>query len=104
MNVRGGDWFVDAPYRPQMERWREWFGGIPSRERLLALDIGSGFNTPSVVRWPMERIALRDPEARLVRINLHHPELPAELGSRGASVAAGAREAIAAITSALEAA
>jgi NAD-dependent SIR2 family protein deacetylase len=102
MNVRGGDWFLDEPYRPQMERWRAWFGGIPPGERLLLLDIGSGFNTPSVVRWPMESIARRDPEARLVRINLHHPELPRELGSKGVSVAAGARETIAAIASALE--
>ena len=102
MNVRGGDWFLEEPYRPQMERWRAWFGGIPPGERLLLLDVGSGFNTPSVVRWPMERIALRDPEARLVRINLHHAELPRELGGRSLSVAAGAREALAAIVEAAD--
>jgi NAD-dependent SIR2 family protein deacetylase len=102
MNVRGGNWFVEEPYRPQMERWRAWFGGTPPGERLLLLDVGSGFNTPSVVRWPMERVALRDPGARLVRINLHHAELPRELGGRGLSVAAGAREALAAIAVAVE--
>ena len=104
MNVRGGVWFLEVPYRPQMERWRAWFGGIRPGERLLLLDVGSGFNTPSVVRWPMERVALRDPGARLVRINLHHADLPRELGGRGLAVAAGARETIAAIASALEAA
>ena len=93
MNVRGGDWFVEEPYRPQMERWRAWFGGMRPDERLLLLDVGSGFNTPSVVRWPMERIALRDPLARIVKINLHHADLPRELGGRGLSVAAGAEEA-----------
>jgi len=102
MNVRGGDWFLEEPYRPQMERWRAWFGGIRPGERLLLLDVGSGFNTPSVVRWPMERVALRDPGARLVRINLHHADLPRELGGRGLSVAAGAREALAAIAVAVE--
>ena len=39
-----------------------------------------------------------------MRINLHHADLPRELGGRGLSVAAGAREALAAIASALEAA
>jgi NAD-dependent SIR2 family protein deacetylase len=102
LNVRGGDWFLEEPYRAQVQRWRHWFGGIPSRERLLLLDIGSGFNTPSVVRWPMERIALRDPVARIVRINLNHAELPHELGGRGLSLAAGAREALAAIVAAGE--
>jgi hypothetical protein len=48
----------------------------------------------------MERFALRDPEARLVRINLHHAEVPRELAGRGMSVAAGARETIAAIVEA----
>jgi NAD-dependent SIR2 family protein deacetylase len=104
LNVRGGDWFLEEPYEAQRERWRAWFGGIPPGERLLLLDVGSGFNTPSVVRWPMERIALRDPAARIVRINLHNAELPRELGSRGLSVAAGAREALAAIVAAVEAA
>jgi NAD-dependent SIR2 family protein deacetylase len=104
MNVRGGDWFLEEPYRPQMEKWRAWFGGRAPGERLLLLDVGSGFNTPSVVRWPMEHIALRDPVARIVRINLHHADLPRELDSRGLSVAAGAREALAAIVAAVESA
>jgi NAD-dependent SIR2 family protein deacetylase len=102
MNVRGGDWFLEEPYEAQRERWRRWFGGIRCGERLLLLDIGSGFNTPSLVRWPMERLALRDPVARIVRINLHHADLPRELGSRGLSVAAGAREALAAIVAVVE--
>jgi NAD-dependent SIR2 family protein deacetylase len=102
MNVRGGDWFVEEPYRPQMERWRAWFGGMSSEERLLLIDIGTGFNTPSVVRWPMEWIALREPTARLVRINLHDADLPHALGPRGLSVPSGAGETIAAIASALD--
>ena len=102
LNVRGGDWFLGEPYEAQRERWRAWFGGMRPGERLLLLDVGSGFNTPSVVRWPMERIALRDPEARIVRINLHHADLPRELGVRGLSVAAGARETLAAIAVAVE--
>ena len=100
LNVRGGDWFIEEPYHPQRERWRAWFGGISATDRLLLVDIGTGFNTPSVVRWPMERIALRDPAARLVRINLHHADLPRALGPRGLSVAAGAREVIEAIAAA----
>lgn len=102
LNVRGGDWFLEGPYRAQRERWRRWFYGIRSGERLVLLDIGSGFNTPSVVRWPMERIALQDPAARIVRINLHHADLPREIGRRGVSVAAGAREALVAIAVAVE--
>ena len=61
MNVRGGDWFLEEPYRPQSGEVAGLVRRDTSGERLLLVDVGSGFNTPSVVRWPMERIALRDP-------------------------------------------
>ena len=101
LNVRGGRWFVEEPYHAQMERWRHWIGE-KSNERLLLIDIGSGFNTPGVVRWPMERIAVRLPTARLVRINLHDAGVPRDLGDRGLPVWSGARETIEAIGSALQ--
>ena len=46
--------------------------------RLLVLDVGSGFNTPSVVRWPAEQIVARHPNADLVRVNRFRPEVPAQ--------------------------
>jgi hypothetical protein len=98
MNVRGGRWFVEEPYQVQMERWQRWIGER-ANDRLLLLDIGSGFNTPGVIRWPMERMALRLPTAKLVRINPHDARVPRALGGRGLSVPTGAREAIAAVVS-----
>ena len=81
LNVRGGDWFVEAPYQPQGERFGRWLRGAAGG-RLLVLDVGSGFNTPVVIRWPAEEIAARHGDAFLVRINRFHPEVPARLGER----------------------
>jgi hypothetical protein len=97
LNVRGGNWFVEEPYRAQMERWRRWIGEN-SNGRLLLLDIGSGFNTPGVIRRPMEKLAMHVATARLVRINLRDARVPRELGGRGLSLSAGARETIDAIS------
>jgi hypothetical protein len=83
-----------------MERRRRWINQT-SNERLLLMDIGSGFNTPGVIRWPMEQIAAHVSTARLVRINLHDARVPRGLGERGLPVWTGAREAIEAIGSAL---
>lgn len=73
LNVRADSTFVEA-YRSQGERLENWLkttlGG-----NLLVFDIGSGFNTPSVVRWPMERVTHQHPNAHLVRINRDHPEV-----------------------------
>ena len=85
MNVRGGDWFIETPYEPQGRRFATWLGGA-QRGRLLVLDVGTGFNTPSVIRWPAEQIVARHPDAHLVRVNLHHPEVPRELGDRALSL------------------
>lgn len=92
-NVRGGHWFVETPWRRQFDVLREWLPSA-SNERLLVLDIGSGFNTPSVVRWPMERTARAIPTARFVRINRNDPELQVDLGVRALTVAGGALEVI----------
>ncbi len=82
LNVRGGDWFIDAPYLPQGERFGEWWSQAQGGQ-LLVLDVGSGFNTPSVVRWPAEQLAERHRQGRLVRVNREYPQVPAELGGRG---------------------
>ena len=97
LNVRGGRWFVEEPYQAQMERWRHWINE-KSNGRLLLLDIGSGFNTPGVIRRPMEKLAMHVATARLVRINLRDARVPRELGGRGLSLSAGARETIDAIS------
>jgi len=92
-NVRGGQWFIETPWRRQFEVLREWLPAA-SNERLLVLDIGSGFNTPAVVRWPMERTARTIPTARFVRINRHDPGLHVDLGARALTVAGGALEVL----------
>ncbi len=68
LNVRLDHGFVETPYVPQAERLNGWLTEA-ARGALLVLDVGSGFNTPSVVRWQTERLARSLPNARLVRIN-----------------------------------
>jgi NAD-dependent SIR2 family protein deacetylase len=96
LNVRGGRWFIDRPYHSQRDRWRQWINERAGG-RLLLIDIGSGFNTPGVVRWPLEQMALELPAARLVRINLHDARVPQELKDRALSVTACAREVLDAV-------
>lgn len=92
-NVRGGHWFVEEPWRQKFGELRTWLPSA-SNERLVVLDIGSGFNTPSVVRWPMERAAKAIPTARFIRINLNEPDLHIDLGQRALTVRGGALETL----------
>jgi hypothetical protein len=44
------------------------------------LEIGVGFNTPSVLRWPMESLTYTySSQVNLIRINLEHAEVPEEI-------------------------
>jgi NAD-dependent SIR2 family protein deacetylase len=85
MNVRGGDWFIDDPYANQMERYTGWLNQNQGR-KLLIIEIGAGFNTPGVIRWPMERITHRLKNAHLVRINPVHSDIPNEIKDRSLSI------------------
>ena len=64
-------------------------------KRLCILELGVGFNTPVVIRWPFERICHAYKDSTLFRVNHAYreagdyggyPEVPAELGERGVPI------------------
>lgn len=74
MNVRGGMFYVDRPYRDgriAYERFIEESIG----KKLLLLELGVGYNTPGIIRYPFEKMAELHPDALLIRLNLENPEL-----------------------------
>ncbi|MFE7277818.1 NAD-dependent protein deacetylase of SIR2 family [Streptomyces sp. NPDC057623] len=97
-NVRVGPEFVDDSYMPAGEKLTEWLGDAPDDARLLVLEIGAGFNTPGVIRRPMEHVVRRTPGARLVRVNPNHPDIPSDLGPRALSLPWGADKLLQALT------
>lgn len=53
MNVRGGMFYVDRPYRDgriAYERFIEESIG----KKLLLLELGVGYNTPGIIRYPLQ--------------------------------------------------
>jgi NAD-dependent SIR2 family protein deacetylase len=81
MNVRGGSWFIEEPYREQGKRFNKWIQEANNCE-LLVLEIGAGFNTPGVVRWPMEQIVYKFENSHLIRVNLQYPQVPKEISEK----------------------
>ena len=93
LNVRGGPWFIEEPQRLARQRYLDWVNASEDGP-LLLIEIGSGFNTPGVVRWPMEQIADWHDEAFLVRVNPDYPHVPAELGDRAMAIQARGKDVI----------
>lgn len=96
LNVRGGDWFVEDPYIEQAEKFRNWIQSTRAK-RLLIIEIGAGFNTPVVIRWPNEHLVLNHPDANLVRIDLNHPSVPKEIRNKSVTIKKDAQQVIAAL-------
>lgn len=80
-NLRRDDHFVEEPY---MEKYGDYadFVKHSAGGRLLLLELGVGFNTPSIIRWPFERIAAQQPHATLIRINLDDAGVPGEIAAK----------------------
>ncbi len=75
MNVRGGSWFIDQPYTDQAEKLNAWLSNIRGK-KLVGLEIGAGYNTPGVIRGPMEAIGTTWENTQFIRINLDHATGP----------------------------
>jgi NAD-dependent SIR2 family protein deacetylase len=95
-NVREDATFVESPYLEQAERCIQWVASA-MRSPLLILELGAGFNTPGVVRFPLERLGLTHPESRFVRVNRDHPDIPPQLDGRGVGIRGDAGEVVASL-------
>ncbi|MBR2737798.1 MAG: hypothetical protein IKD88_03715 [Lachnospiraceae bacterium] len=70
---RGEDWQQNADrYVRFLEQARD--------RKLLLIEIGVGYNTPGVIRWPFENIAAEFPYAFLVRVNTGYVQYPDRTG------------------------
>lgn len=77
-NLRCDDTFVeDERWHLQADRYhrfvRDHYEG-----RLLLLEFGIGYNTPGIIRFPFEHMALNFPQTALVRFNRDYPDASLE--------------------------
>ena len=96
MNVRAAHWFLETPYLPQRQRLIRWLDAAASRQ-LLTIEIGAGFNTPGVIRWPVEQVTSRHADARMIRVNPNNAEIPASLSERSLSLVCDGQEFVSAV-------
>jgi len=76
--VRGGDWFIETAFDEQRRRYHDFIHRAIHRKNELftIIEIGVGFNTPGVLRWPMDQLVSDCQNVRLIRINMHAPDVP----------------------------
>ncbi|WP_051563716.1 SIR2 family NAD-dependent protein deacylase [Enterovibrio calviensis] len=77
--------FIDSVHEEERQALIRWLD--ENREKkVVMLELGSGYNTPTVIRHPMEQITRAFPNANLVRVNLDRANVPPDLGAKALSV------------------
>lgn len=69
------------------KQWNEYTGWLQRtlNRDMLVIELGVGFDMPTLVRWPFEKIAMINNKAFLYRVNDLFPQLPDEMGDKGES-------------------
>lgn len=87
VHVRVNENFVeDENWHSMMERYHSFIGKNKS-SRLVLLELGVGFNTPTVIRFPFERMTYANPGATLIRVNADFPQSSSEIRNQTISFA-----------------
>jgi NAD-dependent SIR2 family protein deacetylase len=75
VHVHKDQYFVQgAEWEEACDRYNEFVKQSLQNGSLLLLELGVGYNTPSIIRYPFERIAAKFRHTNLVRMNRDYPE------------------------------
>ena len=73
VNVRKDQYFVEDEAWYAASDLYNAFILEAAEKQTVYLELGVGFNTPGIIRFPFEQMTYQNPNATLIRINTHHP-------------------------------
>lgn len=73
-----GNFVEDAHWHSMAERYYSFVDKYKS-SRLVLLELGVGFNTPTIIRYPFEQITYASHDATLIRLNSDYPQSSPEI-------------------------
>lgn len=83
--------YIEEGYLPQWKAYQEWLAGT-LHKNLLILELGVGFQTPTVIRWPFEKTAFFNQKAHMYRVNKTFYQISEELKGSAVPVEADSLE------------
>lgn len=86
MNLRCDDSFVqDEGWYAAAERYEEFIRRHKNLH-ILFLELGVGFNTPGIIKYPFMQMTARSPKAVYACVNMNEAYAPREIGDRAVCV------------------
>ncbi len=94
MNLRKDNYFVqDEAWYAAEQRFSDFLAKA-IHKKLVLLELGVGFNTPSIIRFPFEKLAKEHTNINLIRLNFDQAIVPESLGDRAIGIDADMAESI----------
>ena len=86
MHLRCDQYFVeDEAWHEAADRYGDFLGKMENRNGVI-LELGVGFNTPAIIRFPFEKMAQENNNFTLVRLNQKDALVPENLGDRAIGI------------------
>lgn len=86
MHLRADAYFVeDAAWHEAAARYADFLEKMETKKGVL-LELGVGFNTPGIIRFPFEKMTLENGKLSLVRLNRDEAAVPEGLGARAVGI------------------
>ena len=102
MNLRVDNYFVeDENWLAAEDRFSLFLSECRDKNTVL-LELGVGFNTPTIIRFPFEKLAREHDNIHLVRLSRSKAMVPASLGERAIGINADMAQSIADIADTLK--
>lgn len=103
MNLRCDQYFVEDEAWHQAEVHFEEFLNACQNRKTVLLELGIGFNTPMIIRFPFEKLAREKKNMTLIRLNMEEAIVPESLGKRAIGINADMSQSLDDILSAISA-
>lgn len=86
MHLRCDQYFVEDEHWHQAAERYASFLEKHGKDRVALLELGVGFNTPAIIRFPFEQMVRRNENWSLIRLNLEANFVPESFGRRAVGI------------------
>lgn len=85
VNMVGTNNYSEEGYREKWDSYMSWLQKTLNK-KLVMVELGEGFDTPTVIRWPFEKVAAVNNKATLIRVNDKFWQISEDIEAKTTSV------------------
>lgn len=75
LNLRKDQYFIeDEKWHEMADNYRKFLSKIDENKNTVFLELGVGFNTPTIIRYPFEQMTYNNQNMKLIRLNRDYPD------------------------------